>query len=380
LQSTGEGRLQYTVGAFWQDSEHKYLQRWIQPGSSPNQWVNPAKYGNAVFFRTDQDRKETQFALFGEAAFNFTDAFSATFGLRYYDETSRIRGVVGWGDDAGGFGFETPSNSKVGFSGQVYKLSLGYKISDEKLIYATYSEGYRPGGLNRDAGLIAKIGTQSWKPDKLKNHELGWKTTWLDNRLRWNGAAYLMKWSDIQYTIYEFSLVACCGSTYNLATAEVKGLESDLSFVVTDGLTLSLAASYNDAKTTKDFILRRPAPRPPLLAVPDGTELPNVPKFKASLQARYQFKIADFDAYTQLAYSYNGSSFSEIRPIQRFEQDAYSLANLRAGISRDKWGIDFYVNNLTDKVADYYVHPRQYEPSTVVNRPRSFGAGIWKSF
>jgi outer membrane receptor protein involved in Fe transport len=383
LQSMGEGRLQYTVGAFWQDSEHKYLQRWFQPEMASTQYVNPALYGPGVFFRTDQKRQETQFAVFGEASFNFTDAFSATFGVRSYDETSKIKGVVGWGTGQPSFGFpdnDTESDSKASFDGQVYKLSLDYKFDDDHMVYATYSEGYRPGGLNRDPGLIAKVGTQSWKPDLLKNHEIGWKTTWLDNRLRWNGAAYFMKWDDIQYTVYDFFLSACCGTTYNLATAEIKGVESDLSLAATDALTVSIAAAYNDAKTTKDFILTRPPPRPPLLSVPDGTELPNIPDFKASLQARYRFRISDFDAYTQLSYSYTGSSWSEIRPQRRFPQDSYSLVNLRAGISKDKWGIDLYVNNLTDEVADIYVHPRNYEPTTIVSRPRSYGASIWKSF
>jgi outer membrane receptor protein involved in Fe transport len=377
LQSMGDGRLQYTAGVFWQDAKHKYLELWIQPGMSPNQAVNPALYGPNVFFRTDQKREETQSALFGEATYNFTDAFSATFGMRHYDETSKIKGVVGWAEDAGGFGYDTPSDSRVQFTDTLYKLSLGYKINDDHMIYATYSEGYRPGGLNRDAGLIAKIGTQSWKPDTLKNSEFGWKTNWLDNRLRWNGAAYIMKWSDIQYTVYEFALVPCCGSTYNLSTAESKGIETDLSFAATEALTLSVAAAYNDAKTTADFELPT---TPPKLSVPKGTELPNVPQWKASLQGRYQFKISDFDAYTQLSYSYTGDSWSEIVPKNRFPQDSYSLINLRGGISRDNWGVDLYIDNLTDEVADYYVHPRQYEPSTVVNRPQSFGADFWKKF
>lgn len=383
LQSMGDGRLQYTVGAFSQDSEHKYLQRWFQPGMSPTLQVDPAKYGNSVFFRTDQKREETQFALFGEATYNFTDAFSATFGMRHYDETSKVKGVVGWGTGQPSFGSpnkDTPSDSKVDFSDTLYKFSLGYKISDDHMIYATYSEGYRPGGLNRDAGLIAKIGTQSWKPDTLQNYEFGWKTTWLDGRLRWNGAAYLMKWDDVQFTIYDFSLVPCCGSVYNLSTAEIKGVESDLSFAVTEAFTLSVAAAYNDAKTTDDFILARPAPKPPLLAVPKGTELPNVPQLKASLQARYQFKISDFDAYTQLSYSYTDGSWSEIRPEKRFRQDSYSLINLRGGISRDDWGIDLYIDNLTDEAADLYAHPRNYEATAVANRPQSFGADFWKKF
>ena len=59
----------------------------------------------------------------------------------------------------------------------------------------------------------------------MTNYELGWKTTWLDGSLRFNGAGYFMDWDDVQFTIYEFGLSACCGNTYNLSTAEILGME-----------------------------------------------------------------------------------------------------------------------------------------------------------
>ncbi|MGA0026140.1 MAG: TonB-dependent receptor [Steroidobacteraceae bacterium] len=378
LQSIGEGRFSYTVGAFWQKSEHDYLNLWIQPGMSPTLQVGGYDI-NGVYFRTDQQRTDTQFALFGELYIDLTDSLRATLGVRHYDEESEVKGVVGWGP--GVFCTTNPDcretfvDSKADFSDQLFKFSLAWNLSDDKMMYATYAEGYRPGGVNRDPGLIATAGTQTWEPDELKNYELGWKTSWADNRLRWNGAVYFMDWDKVQYTIYDFSLSACCGNVYNLSTAEIKGLETDISWVAGNGFSLSAAYSFNDAKTTADFTI--PSGR---LAVPKGTELPNIPESKFSLQGRYEFNLGQFDAYSQLAMSYTDGSWSQIRPSSRLPQDAYTLVNLSAGIRKDNWGIDVHVNNLTDEVADYFVKPRTYEYSVVTNRPQSFGARFWMSF
>jgi hypothetical protein len=97
-------------------------------------------------------------------------------------------------------------------------------------------------------------------------------------------------------------------------------------------------------------------------------------------------------AYAQISYSYTGDSRSAIRPektpaqfrfpgdLRNYPQDSFSIANFRAGIDKESWGVDLFVNNLTDESADYFVHPRNYEPTIVTNRPRSYGAKLWMRF
>ncbi len=373
LISTGDSRFQYTVGLYYEDAEHDYFLKWIQPEMSPT-LVVPGSVPN-LFFRTDQVRKDKQKAAFGEVTFDFTDSFSGTFGMRYFDETHKVTGVVGWGPGVFCPGTpdcrDTNADSKTSTDDTVFKANLTWRVNDDAMVYVTWSEGYRPGGLNRDPGLPS----QEWVPDFLTNYEFGWKTTWNNGRMRWNGAAYLMDWDDIQYTVYNFFLSACCGNVYNLSTAKVKGFETDISILASESLTLSAALAYNDGETTDDFVLPNG-----LLSVPDGTELPNVPEFKGNIFARYEFSISDMPAYAQLVWSYTGSSYSEIVPSTRFKQSSYSIANFRTGINRDNWGVDLFVNNLTDEVAQFYVHPRNYEPTIVTNRPRSYGLRYWMRF
>ena len=401
LVSLGDSNLHYTVGAFFQDNEHKYLQQWIQPGMAPSVAVQGLARPD-VYFRTDQVRNLDQVAVFGELTYDFTDTVSGTIGARWFDEEASLAGVVGWGPYAFDSSFypgdptwlDTFVDSKISTSDTIFKANLSWNVSDDAMLYFTWSEGYRPGGINREPNLPTEA--LAWEPDFLTNWELGWKSTLADGRVRLNGAAYFMDWEDIQYTVYNPDLSFCCGNVYNLSTAEVTGLEADITILATDALSFSASVSFNSAETTADFVLPPPTgcqgPACAVLSVPNGTPLPNVPDFKGNIVARYNFNIGDMGAYAQIAYSYTGDSRSSIVPPQgpadqdypfdlvNHPQDSFSIANLRAGIDKDSWGVDVFVNNLTDESAEYFVHPRTYEPTVVTNRPRSYGAKLWMRF
>ena len=65
----------------------------------------------------------------------------------------------------------------------------------------------------------------------ITNYEFGWKTTWNDGRLRFNGAAYFMDWESMQFTVYDFA-ISTVGNTYNIGAAEIKGLEADVTYMI----------------------------------------------------------------------------------------------------------------------------------------------------
>ena len=371
LQSIGDGQLHYTVGAYYTKITHKYLQEWVQPGISPNRVV-PGGDPNR-FFRTDQEREDEQTAFFGELTYDLSDSFSITGGVRFFENDSHLVGVVGWGPTLFGTS-DTSVDATYNDDDSIFKVNLTWRVNDDSMIYFTASEGYRPGGLNRDPGL-AVFGAAEYTPDILTNYEIGWKTMLAGGRVRLNGAIFTSDWEDVQYTIYDFSLSACCGSVYNLADATVSGIEVDITAMLSDQWTLSAAVAFNDGETDGDFELINGR-----LAVPDGTELPNVPEWKGNVWTRYGFSAGSFDAYWQAAVAYTGSSYNEIRPDQRTRQSSYTIVNLRAGLGKDGWGIDAYVNNASDEAADIYVSPRPYEPSTTTNRPRSYGLKYWKRF
>src|SRR4029079_10916620 len=79
-------------------------------------------------------------------------------------------------------------------SGFIHRLNATYKPNDDLMFYATWSRGFRPGGIHRRGDI------EPYAPDYQTNYELGWKTTLMNGRLRWNGAVYHQIWKKFQFS------------------------------------------------------------------------------------------------------------------------------------------------------------------------------------
>jgi outer membrane receptor protein involved in Fe transport len=249
------------------------------------------------------------------------------------------------------------------------KVNLTYTFNDDALVYATYSEGFRPGGINRRGTLPPYLS------DWLTNYEVGWKTTWLGNRLRFNGAVFQQTWDDFQ-----FALLGQNGLTEinNAGQAEINGIEMDLSWQLTDGLGLSAGVAYLDSELTENFCgfvnpdtgkpeTRSPCPFPtededgnPIVELldpeaPKGTQLPVTPEWKANATLRYEFPVAGFDSFVQGSVIYSGERESDLRLVEREilgKLPSYTIADFSAGIARDSWRLELFVNNAFDEDAE----------------------------
>jgi iron complex outermembrane receptor protein len=190
------------------------------------------------------------------------------------------------------------------------------------MVYATWSKGFRPGGINRRGDI------GPYNPDYLYNIELGWKTTL--GPIRWNGATYHEIWKKMQFAFLGANSFT---EIHNGKDARVNGIETDLNYV-RGGWTINAAAAYTDAKTKGnicnvfedttpncDLVLSdNDTPNDPsddvrdFASAPSGTRLPVTPKFKASASARYTWAAwADVKAHLQGALSYQGSAPSSLR-------------------------------------------------------------------
>jgi outer membrane receptor protein involved in Fe transport len=366
LQSLGEGPFHYVGGFYYEELTHDYLQEWIQPDMSESFW---ARGKPGIFYTTDQKRVDEQYAIFGELTYDITDDLSATFGVRSFDNENTLTGYTGWGIVNGGdlsYLVDSSNDDK----GEIFKLNLTWNASEDVMLYTTWSEGYRSGGINRDPAAPQS----AYQPDILTNYEFGWKTTWMDGQLRWNGALYYIEWEDMQFTIYDFAL-SPVSNTYNVGEAEITGLETDLTYQISAGWTVYGSMAYKDGETADDFELANGA-----VSSPDGTELPNVPELKYTLTTRYEFDLMGQDSYTQASYSYTDDSYNDLRPDSRIKQDDYMNLNVSAGFNTGKWGAELYVNNLTNETDNISVGNRVYEPSATTQRPRTIGVSLSMSF
>ena len=260
IASPQDNRLRFVGGLFWQTQKHDIQQDYQIDGlaadSSVPGWPD-------TLWLTKQIREDHDEAVFGELSFDFTDKLTATAGFRHFRVDNTLKGFLGFAatssddpDDADRCVLRR-SRTRVheralrehrqGRSREndtVGKFNLTYQFNDNKMVYATWSEGYRPGGNNRRGSLPPYVS------DYLTNYELGWKTTWMDNRLTFNGAVFRQEWKDFQ-----FCILGANGLTEikNANQAQIDGLEMELNWAATYNLQISGGAAFYDAKLTENF-------------------------------------------------------------------------------------------------------------------------------
>ncbi len=372
LQSTSDNAFSYTVGLYYEKSSHDYRQEWVMEGMAKGPDFELFGVPD-LWYLTDQEREDNQSAIFGEMSYQITEQFAVTVGGRYFENDSALSGTSGYGAVAPGF----PTinvDTKIDDSGSIFKVNGSYQITDNKLVYLTWSEGYRPGGINRDETDV--VG-RTYKSDFVENVEFGWKTMSDDQNLRFNGAIYSMTWDDMQLTRYDSSFGSPVGLTINVSESSIIGLESDLTYMLTPNLSLSAAASYNKAELAKDLVVGTNFS-------PEGTELPNVPELKGNVSARYYQPIFSYDGFIQATYSYVGERQSDIFMYTggdttvdvRDDLASYSIANLSAGIEADSWTATIYVKNLTDERAELSKGTAGWDSTVTINRPRTIGVSF----
>jgi outer membrane receptor protein involved in Fe transport len=238
-------------------------------------------------------------------------------------------------------------------------VSLSYKLTDRHLVYATYSRGFRPGGVNRVDEAIPYV------EDFLSNYEIGWKTNWFDNRLRFNSAIYYGEWEDFQFNFTGSNGIA---SIANAGSAEVKGVDTQIEWAPLPNLTLMLAGTYADAYLSTNYCGRTDADGKPITSnpcvaprrapfaplAPTGTQLPGAPKVKTNVSARYTFPLLGHEAYVSGDFMYQSRVWSEMRIRQRGilrQRSPFGLANMSLGMKKDNYSVELFVKNVFDKRA-----------------------------
>ena len=406
LQSPTDQRFRFIVGAFYQRQLHNIEQNYQIANLAQSLWVTG---WTDTWWLTKQQRADRDYAAFGEATFDIVSGVSLTAGLRHFKFDNSLEGFRGYGlnnplsansglGEAGVCDFTVHFQAApcLSFSkdtsdtGNTPKATLTYKFDARRLLYATYSKGFRPGGVNRVGNL------PPYQADFLKNYEIGWKTTWADNHLRFNGAFFREDWNNFQ-----FAFLGANGLTRiaNAGAARVQGVETDLQWAVTHGLSFAAALSVLDPKLTENYcgaidanggpITNCPSaavPNAPL--APEGTQLPVTSKVKGNLIARYDFPVGGFEAYGQGAYVYQSAEWADLRITQRGEigqQPAFGTLDLAFGLRRPSYALDLFVTNVLDKRGELFRFNQCASCSIVANyavptQPRTIALKFSQNF
>jgi iron complex outermembrane recepter protein len=403
------------------------------------------QFGQNVGFVDDFKRSYDQSALFGSVDWHATDKLTLTAGTRYFDIKNQMlggnigsffcklygggtlaslpNGSVCNGASAGYNDFKSPYGTNLDAqatnhsksSGFKSRLNISYKLDEQTLLYATWSQGYRPGGFNRGANCVLDAVSpttnkynpqhqycvpQSYESDSLINKEIGWKTTLLGNHLQINGALYQEDWKNVQSGIFAPQLgfgnltVAVNGPSYR-----VKGAELSIIARVTQGLTIQGSGSYNKSELVNSPVLRNNcvgvdnqcggtlgeiitnsyvSPLVPNVAVVgifgnQGDPLANSPKLQANVRARYEWTVGKNDLYWQIGAAHQGESFSSATVAFRNTMPAWTQYDASAGVAQGPWTIELVAANLTDINKSIYTSSTEFIQTQVPQRPRTLG-------
>ncbi|MEO8160162.1 MAG: TonB-dependent receptor, partial [Arenimonas sp.] len=399
ISSPVDNRLRFVAGVFMQDQFHDIEQRYKIDGLGS--MLEVTGWSDTLWL-TKQERRDRDRAVFGELTYDFTDKLTVTAGMRYFKAHNGLEGFFGFGrgyqgtpvapdpvDFPGGvidpdyldalatyqfkvtqaygearcelvYGADSSQWEKfngapcqflakeVKESGNLGRVTATYQINDKHMIYGTWSEGYRPGGVQRRGTL------PNYKADFLTNWEFGWKTSWLDNRVTFNGSVFREKWQNFQFAVLGLNGLT---DIRNAAQAQITGLELDLSWAATYNLMISGGMSYYDAHLSADYCGTLDASGEPETdcaapEAPDGTRLPVTPRVKGNLTARYTWDIGDMEAHWQGTFAHEGRRTSDLRVFERGligDMPAYDTFDFSFGIKKNSWALDLFVKNAFDE-------------------------------
>ena len=385
LVSAQDQRIRWIVGAFYEEASHDFDLDWHVLGlvdtdvSKTGLDVPAYVEGPDIYWTTDQLRSNKETAFFGEIALDITDNVSASYSTRYFDYESSLLGFSGtfwWPSRYGPRGNPEFNNDlTIDESKSVHKFNVSWSVNDDLLVYGTYSEGYRPGGLNR-LSVTAIAG--AYQADILTSYELGMKGTFVDGRLRLNAAYYTQEWDDFQLSKID-TTVSVLTLTDNVGNAESDGLEIEGSFLINENWDINFGLSSIDSQLTEDYYIGTS------LKAESGADLPRVPDLKWNLSSRYNFEIMGMAAFAQGSYTSVGDSYNllyDVDPVTRTrkKQSDYQVGNLAFGIEQDSWSAELFVKNFTDERGQVFINGATYDQRETTNRPRTIGLRFRQKF
>lgn len=422
LQSNhdAESRWSWLVGAFYsRETGHTEFDSYIRDYENTPAFAYFSYYeqnltGNPLspterWFIGTYDPELEQHAVFGELGFDVTENFKITAGGRWFEYDRRFvqhqeapEGFSG----ASLLNADEPSNE----DGTVWKANLSYKFDDNRMAYFTYSEGFRVGGSNplKPASILPRIYTS----DTLKNYEIGAKTEWLANRLRFNIAAYNMDWDNFAVQIEDpqdggfdendveipnvFQL-----AYVNLPSARIQGVEAEFSMVVSDAWQIDASLGWNNGEVSQATVLQLTDDLGRTFGVPveKGARLPLTPDWQASLgfEWRPRGQLLNAQPFARLDVAYVGEVVTSLEGIQSVigasgveTLDAYETGDLRFGLEGERWSGSVFIDNVTDERAVTFLGKRWGDLSApdvshstqrlTINRPRTIGIQLRYEF
>lgn len=336
LSSIGDSALQWQVGVYYQDSEDAYdpigvylsphQPRWSQRGD-----LNVPAYAQMIVGNVELQA----LGVFAQINYDVTDRLRLTAGIRHNDEEKDFTGEVYVNGSNPTRVLRTEADDS--WSTPTWLLSASYQF-DDAMIYASYNRGFRSGAYNTSS----PSSTGTVEEEIVDAYEVGFKSDWLDGRLRLNGNAFYWTAEDLQF----LTISATTGTAIlqNAAEAEATGLELELTYLPTEGLTLFANVGWIDSEYTDfpNFVGRSPqvdANGVPIGGTANGPlnvkgeDLIKTPEHTFTLGMFYERSIGDgVHLEMNIDATHKGDAFNDIEHSDNLMVDSHTITNASIGL------------------------------------------------
>ena len=259
-------------------------------------------------------------------------------------------------------------------------------------LYFAFANGTKPGGFN---GASTVVADEAFGPETDVSFEGGAKTSWLDNRLRVNVAAYHIDTQNTQAYGPSSDPKNAATVIKNFGASSNTGTELDGSVKPTDDTTLTLGVDYNDPTFNKgsfdladsSYCVQIPSCATTLVKIKSngdleipigGRSVPYSPKITVALTGEYDYEFLDvYKGYVRANYSYHASESADPAGLNSIGPS--SNLDFYTGVSRGPYSFGAYVKNITDNRVpvnfQYEVTLAAFQGVPVINLPpgRTFG-------
>src|SRR5450631_1413645 len=335
---------------------------------------------------------ETHFkdmAVFGELTWHITSAWNFTGGARVFKQTLTQAQQTGLLFDCPGYAANEAASDQ--WRRAQFKLNTAYQLDKNNLVYATWSQGFRRGGVNAlppsepfidpttNKPYVTPASLTKLQPDTADNYEIGVKGT-VANRVRYSAAVYDIQWHNIQEGVQVTPLVL--PASLNIGEAVSRGIELETFINLTDHLSTEVSYTYDDTRIKSYnpvFYYPNVSVPPPAL----GSPLPGTPKSSLALGLEYgRVPLAG----GELRYAISAHYQSAIIPALSATVPTvagYTLVDTRLSWARSHWIGTVYVNNVTNNLGiNSYTDPSIFgnRSQAVVSTPRTVGVTLGYSF
>ena len=426
LESSGE-RFDWAAGLFYaEDDQDQQNNVHVGPGAENGHTIGgvgllPPFPPGLGLLRNIKNFEVQNIALFGDLTWHVNDQLELIVGARYTHDTVRndlqaysiaptcTPGTVP-ACDVNSFDFlnsfdnilRTPVSNERDFNDISPRFSIRYQVNDDLSLYSIVSKGYKAGGtslgnnseLPGEPPLVAP-----YNQEILWNFEGGFKSEWMDRRLRLNASVFHLQWSDLQFESFRFLVPGDLGSnfeqTINIDDAKASGIEIEFLAMVSDRVTLGGGLGYlsteitsaTTAELTGGFVVN-------LL----GLDIPKSPELTLNLTGEYRWPVGHNEAWVKMELIHRDGQYSDIEGVTNAQTRGpspnkglirtltsefpylspdYDLLNLRAGFDMEKYSFNFYIQNLTDE--KYYTGTQENFGASGIRlrpHPRFFGGSV----